>query len=232
VVIRYNYFESSARTIDLVEAQDAIPGWMYSNYTDQEIIDYYRTSHIYGNIINNAGAAGRPFHFGADTLDGDAEWGNGPRPNESAMRTLTYFYHNTYTAHHTGWRGDLFDTENNNSSGPTPYPGTVEAWNNVIEYSGNSRIGIMNRSGTTRFKGANVLKTDTLTIFAESDAYANYENPGDDPDVHIFYDGPVVSDRVGNAVQLPDYLHDVEFQPNGKLGGMLPRTLNDLGATE
>lgn len=232
VIIRYNYMEAAPRLLDVVEAQDAIPGWMYQNYNAQQIVDYYRTTHVYGNVFNNNAAAGRPFHFGADSIDGSTWGGSGGPPNESAMRELTYFYHNTYTARHTGWRGNLFDTESNNTNGPTAIPGTVEAWNNVIEYSGNSRIGVMNRSGTTIFRGANVLKTDTLTIFAESDAYANYENPGDDPDVNVIYDGEIVTNKVGAAVPLPDYLHPVLYQPNGKLGGVLPRSLNDLGATE
>lgn len=236
VVIRYNYFESAARTLDIVEAQDAIPEWMYRNYTAQDILDYYRSSHVYGNVINNEGAASRPLHFGADTLDHDATWGTGSRPNESAMRgdgSPTYFYFNTFRMNHDGYRGDLFDAENNNSNGPTPHPGTVEAWNNIFRFEGNSRIGVMNRSGTTLFRGANLLDTASLTIFAESDAYANYENSGDDPDVDVRYEGTIVTDPIGAAQALPGYMHPVEFQPNGQIGGTIERvSTNDIGAVE
>ena len=97
-IIRYNHLTGSPRIIDIVEAQDAIPGWIYANYTPQEILNYYRSSHVYGNVIDNDDAAGRPLHFGADTFDDDATWGAGPAPNESGMRgdgSPTYFYHNT-----------------------------------------------------------------------------------------------------------------------------------------
>ena len=80
---------------------------------------------------------------------------------------------------------DLFDLENNNTPGPTPIPGTVDAWNNIFEFAGSSRIGALNRSGTVNFNGVNLLYTDTLTIFAESDAFANFENAGNDPDTQL-----------------------------------------------
>ena len=134
---------------------------------------------------------------------------------------------------HDGWRGVLFDAENNNSSGATPFPGTVEAWNNIFRFTGNSRIGVMNRSGTTLFRGANLFDTASLTIFAESDAYANTENDGDDPNVNVVYDGVIATDPVGAAQSLPNYLHPVGFQPNGTIGGTIARpSTSDIGATE
>ena len=91
----------------------------------------------------------------------------------------------------------------------------------------------MNRSGTTLFRCANLIDTDDLVILAESDEYANFENPGDDPAVNIVYEGVLVDDPVGEARTLPSYLFPVLFQPNGQDGGTLDRpTTNDIGATE
>ena len=160
-VVRYNWFNSAHRTLDLVEAQDAFPNWMYENYSNQEILEYYRTSYVYGNVfVNDHSAtsgqpAGRPLHFGADSLDEPPVFGgSGPAGGQPAMRgyqSPTYFYHNTFYMRASTsdmWRGSLFDLENNNSPGATSTPGQVDAWNNIIEFLGDTRIGAANRSGT------------------------------------------------------------------------------------
>ena len=91
----------------------------------------------------------------------------------------------------------------------------------------------MNRSGTTLFRGANLLDTSTLVILAESDEYSNFENSGDDPNVDIIYEGVLVDDPVGEARTLPSYLFPVRYQPNGVDGGTIDRlTTNDIGAIE
>ncbi len=271
-IIRYNWFNSSARTIDLVEAQDAIPAWMYDHYTNQEILDYYRTSYIYGNVFVNdfnatsGSASVRPLHFGADSLDASALFGSyggaGLSAGEPAMRgyqSPTYFYHNTFYMRANSsdlWRGNLFDLENNNSL-VTPTPGEVDAWNNIIEFAGNTRIGTLNRSGTLRWNGINLVHTATLTIFAESDAYASNENPGDDSDINIINNGNIIngsanfvdatnivlsakdfslnpgSPAIGQAVALPAELvaFPVLLQPSGLNGGAIIRSSTvDLGA--
>lgn len=269
VVVRYNYFNSAHRTLDIVEAQDAIPDWMYSHYSQQEILDYYRTSYVYGNIFVNDHQASsgqpstRPLHFGADSFDEPFFTTHGAANGQPGMRGYeapTYFFHNTfYMRADTAdmWRGSLFDTENNNSNGPTPTPGEVRALNNIIEFAGSTRIGVMNRSGTTNFEGANLIDSSSLTIFAESDQYASNENFGDDPDVHISYNGSVLQQSAsfvdatnpslaaknfmlstnsparGQAVPLPAALaaFSVALQPAGVYGGAVLRSsAEDLGA--
>ena len=265
VIVRYNYFESAHRTLDLVEAQDAIPNWMYENYTQQQVLENYRTSYIYGNIFVNdfsgSGTPGvRPLHFGADSLDGDALFsGSGDSNGEPGMRgyqSPTYFYNNTfymrasYPPTYPGgtYRGVLFDLENNNST-VTPTPGTVDAWNNIFEFAGNTRIGALNRSGTVNFLGKNLLYTGTLTIFAESDRRANLMDPTPDPNTTVNYPGEIITDSagftspgyelnagspaIGESQTLPSYLPPVNLQPNGKLGGATLRpSSQDLGAME
>lgn len=271
VVVRYNWFNSSHRTLDIVEAQDAIPDWMYRNYSADEIKRLYRSSYVYGNVFVNDFAAtsgqtaSKPLHFGADTLDSDAAWGNrsGAAPaTESGMRGFespTYFFHNTFYMRADSsdlWRGVIFDAENNNSD-KTPTPGTVVAWNNIFEFAGDTRIGVMNRSGTTIWRGANLLYTKSLDTFAESDDYANYERRGDDKNVDVIYESQIISESarfvdagnpslelkdfrltkaspaIGKAPPLPAELASfpVRQQPNGTRGGTVPRqSTTDLGA--
>lgn len=273
-VVRYNWFNSSHRTLDIVEAQDAIPDWMYRNYSADEILRYYRSSYVYGNVfVNdfaaNAGqVAGRPLHFGADSLSASASWGskNGAAPpNASGMRgyqSPTYFFHNTFYMRATSrnlWRGSLFDVDNNNSSPSTPFLSRVEAWNNIIEFRGDTRIGAMNRSGILIWRGANLLFTNTLSVFAESDDLANIESTADDPYVRIrpnslmitepprFVDAHNRSLSAKNfrltrasparlaAAPLPQSLEQfpVQLEPSGPGGGATIRnTTNDLGAFE
>ncbi len=269
VVVRYNYFNSAHRTLDIVEAQDAIPDWMYSHYSQQEILNYYRTSYVYGNIFVNDHQASsgqpstRPLHFGADSFDAPFFSTPGAANGQPGLRGYeapTYFFHNTFYMRADTvdmWRGSLFDTENNNSNGPTPTPGEVQAWNNIIEFAGGTRIGVMNRSGTTNFEGANLVYSSSLTIFAESDQYASNENFGDDPDVQINQNGSSLqqsanfvdatnpslaaknfklqtnSPAIGQAAPLPAALASfpVVLQPAGEYGGAVLRsTAQDLGA--
>ena len=275
-VVRYNWFQSSHRTLDIVEAQDAIPDWMYANYTSEQVRDYYRATYVYGNVFvvdfeaASGQPAGRPLHFGADTLDADALFASsGPANGQPGMRGYeapTYFFHNTFYMRANFpsaglsalWRGVLFDAENNNSA-VTPTPGEVDAWNNIFEFAGNTRIGLMNRSGTTRFRGANLVFAGSLTTLAESDAFANAEDAGNDPSVSIVHEGtwitetaalidphnPVLdlkdlgltpgSPAVGAAAALPAGLagHPVTLQPAGTGGGATARTsTSDLGALQ
>ena len=200
-VVRYNWFNSAHRTLDIVEAQDAIPNWMYDNYTSEQILRYYRSSYVYGNIFVNdhyiaeSQPATRALHFGADSFDEPATFsGFGSAVGELGMRGYeapTYFFHNTvYNRADSSdmWRGSLFDLENNNAQ-RTGAPGSVDAWNNIFHFEGTTRIGDLNRTGTLNYRGANLVYTDTLSFHGESDSYANNENGGDDPNVNIVNHG-------------------------------------------
>jgi hypothetical protein len=269
-VVRYNWFNSAHRTLDIVEAQDAIPDYMYDHYSQAEILRYYRSSYVYGNVFvndlsaNDGQPAARPLHIGADSFDeppvffGQASAGG--QPGMRGYESPTYFFFNTtYMRADSGqiYRGVLFDLENNNSNGPTSTPGEIDVWNNILHFEGNTRIGALNRSGTARFQGSNLLYTQTLTIFAESDQRANFEDSSDDPNTNIEYNGTMIetnsgfvdannpvlenkdfnlsanSPAINQAVALPSTLGEfpVMLQPAGLNGGAVVRdNLNDLGA--
>ncbi len=278
-VVRYNWFDSAHRTLDIVEAQDAIPQWMYENYTQAEILSYYRSSYVYGNVFvndfdatNNPTSAAWPIHVGADSFDNNPVFGSyaGPAAGEPGMRgyeSSTKFFHNTFfmrandiTSPNGVWRAGLFDLDNNNSLDATPLPGTLDAWNNIFEFAGDTRIGALRRSGTLNLNGANLLYTDTLKIFADSDDYAKNENAGDDPDANINEIGTMItssanfvdalntntalknfslqagSPAIGAATALPAELASfpVELQPVGPGGGgaVTRSSTNNLGAIE
>jgi len=141
MVFRYNWIESSQRTLDLVEAENSYTILM--NEPD------YNDSYVYGNIILNDTQHGSPFstnmiHFGGDT--GVAEiYRNG---------TL-YFYNNTVVINadlDQAWRVRLFDFENNTAS--------VELRNNIIYRNGTSNFFLMEQYGSANFEGANWISGD------------------------------------------------------------------------
>lgn len=100
-VVRYNYFGTGARVLDMVEVEDhaewVLP-WRYAEYKAEgglagpgddarvaEAWQLYQRSYVYGNLFRNRGpdAASSPVHYSYDNLQEDR------RPG-----TL-YFYHNT-----------------------------------------------------------------------------------------------------------------------------------------
>lgn len=169
-VIRYNWIESGARTLDLVEAEDAL-----------RVVDHpsYGTDYVYGNILINTiddndsyVSAQTITHFGADNMAND-DTGDCIRYNSSDRYTCRsgpfqkvsggafhygtlYFYHNTvvikdYRSVDNYWSQDmLFEVS---TSG-----GTVDARNNIFHlYSpyGNPRLTLMRRYGTLNLNGNN-----------------------------------------------------------------------------
>jgi hypothetical protein len=83
-VIRYNFIEGGARSLDLVEAED-YPTAAVSNPA-------YRTTFVYGNIIRALGSTGTPIHYGGDHFYAPpgSTWG------EPIFRKGTlYFFNNT-----------------------------------------------------------------------------------------------------------------------------------------
>jgi hypothetical protein len=83
-VIRYNFVDGGARSLDLVEAED-YPLTATANPA-------YRTTYAYGNVIRNSGTSGIPIHYGGDHYyaPAGATWG------EPIFRKGTlYFFSNT-----------------------------------------------------------------------------------------------------------------------------------------
>jgi len=189
-IVRYNFFRKGGRTLDIVEAQDSTQDLIWTNYTAQEILDYYRTSYVYGNMFLidedvDSSAFTYPCHFGWDSLENYLQ---GPATGEITGRGVgspTYFYNNTMyfkLSTSTTYRGGLFDVDGGSANANTS---SIVAMNNVIEFAGDGRIGQMRFTGDLTWQGANLIYSTPLTILAESDSYANTENAGDDPAVAI-----------------------------------------------
>jgi hypothetical protein len=197
-VIRYNTFKAGGRIIDLVEAQDTLVDFMYLNYTPQQIVDKYRTSYIYGNVIVNDdslgdnGLADWIIHSGWDTLEYNTA-GLGGAIGEPTGRGIgggkTYVFNNTIYRDSTynniptrAWRGGLFDVDGFAAS---QEESTIVAANNVIQLSGGTLAAQMRFTGRLDWESTNLVFLEDITLLAESDEYANTFNSGDDPAVLI-----------------------------------------------
>jgi hypothetical protein len=141
-VVRYNYFENGARSLDMVELEDhidLIAPWKYARYREtlspaqQAIVDVlqpldwqaYKTSYVYGNLFHLHGpdAPNNPIHYGFDNSPYDR------RPGR------LYFYHNTYVAQSDPQDADtvrLFDCCSDNTDS---YYGDTAQWiNGALHY--------------------------------------------------------------------------------------------------
>lgn len=278
-VIRYNWFTSAQRTIDLVEAQDDIPNNMFDNWTTQQITDEYRTSYIYGNAfvidLDDSAILGQLLHVGMDTLEnGDnGQFQNtGSANGQDAQRGInggaTYFYNNTVFINNYypggSYRSELFDLDSNEEATGSYSAGKLVSINNVFEFDGGAttRYAHGERTGDINWDGANIVNYSEIhnNVLYESDAYANAENTGDDPNIDITVNGNILSGTasltdptnatllskdltlangsaaIGQATALPSVLDDypVSLQPaDPNVGGADTRSgVEDLGAYE
>ena len=135
-VIRYNYIESGARTLDLVEPEDS--------YAVMLAEPGFADSWVYGNLILNQYSPDRPyavnmFHYGGDIGD------------ETIYRKGTlHFYHNTVyvrTNKPEVWNLTLFDLSTNDE--------TVVLRNNVLHLDGDSDFFIGRDAGIHVFEANN-----------------------------------------------------------------------------
>lgn len=192
-VIRYNTFRAGARTIDLVEAQDELVPYIWDNYTAQEIIDKYRTSYIYGNLFMNdenidTALSAYPIHAGWDSNEFYTfSSALGEPTGRGVDGGATYFFHNTlhYESNYAEsglYRGGLFDVD---GASATTDESRVVAANNVIVLNGTTRQAQMRHSGRLDWESTNLIDSSGAQVFAESDAYANADNTGDDPAILI-----------------------------------------------
>jgi hypothetical protein len=187
LVYRYNNTICWQRCLDIVEAQDELPSWIYTNFSAQEIIDRYRTSYVYGNTfkINGSldwvGAYG--IHCGMDTGQGEGNGqvfhsSTGPAAGEPMARCaeggVMHFYHNTVHADASvSYRNSFFDFDAA-SNGESLYTGRVVAANNVWQYLFSGGAHYMQHaqySGDVTYVGvnhANIIGTDTDTIYEGS----------------------------------------------------------------
>ncbi len=164
-VIRYNWFDSgSARSLDLVEVEDAAPWYIEAEYRAwasaegveidlqrlqkvQEAERAYRSTLVYGNFFNHIGSetiAGSLVHYG---------WDNDILLSREG--TL-YFYHNTVLIledRKDNWRFRLFDLRQTDD-GSHRSKEIVEVFNNVVYFASEtpgeeaSYLCLSNNSGT------------------------------------------------------------------------------------
>ena len=188
-VIRYNWFDSgSARTLDLVEVEDAAAWYLVSEYLRelgcesaddcpnldperlakvQEAEAAYRKNYVYGNFFRHVGSETRSanlVHYGSDN-----------DPALSHNGTL-YFYGNTVLVlqdRDDAWRFRLFYLGNRDA--PSRSLETVEMFNNIVYFAGERGEAAYfclddNNQGTIRF-GVNWLSDDWRADGAASECY-------------------------------------------------------------
>ena len=114
-VVRYNYLQEGAHSIDLVEAED-FPIAAKANPA-------YRTSYVYGNQIVKDGSTGSAIHYGGDHFGSTptSSWGE-PNFRQGTM----YFYNNTMRITGTGSTAVLFQLSTTLER--------AEVWNNVFVF--------------------------------------------------------------------------------------------------
>ncbi len=155
-VIRYNWIESGARTLDLVEAEDA--SLVVSEPT-------YGDAYVYGNILineidddDNYASAANIVHFGADNMADDTT-GNCTASDPNICRSGTlYFYNNTVIvkdyrniAEGSTWIQDrMFELSVTTA--------TADIRNNIFHLyapNGHPNLTLMKSHGTANLNGTN-----------------------------------------------------------------------------
>ncbi len=117
-VIRYNYVNGGAHSMDLVEAED----FFAFLSTVPEYLNAYRSAYVYGNVIVKDGGTGSAIHYGGDHYGSTPGSGWG----EPLFRQGTlYFYSNTVTI--TGTSGQLFHLSTTLEN--------AQVWNNVLYFA-------------------------------------------------------------------------------------------------
>lgn len=164
LIFRYNWIESTARTMDMVEAEEGAPILIYE--------PDYDATYVYGNIIINEiddndeyVSAGTVIHYGADNFAND-NTGEcvGDVNGDPVCRTGTLFFYNNSviikdyrdTQKSEEWVQDrIFELSINDVS--------ADIRNNIFHvYSpnGHANLTLMNRYGTANLYGTNWIHTD------------------------------------------------------------------------
>lgn len=144
-VIRYNWVESSARAMDLVDPEDS-----YNILVNEP---NFNDTYVYGNVIENDTSMGRPYaanmiHYGGDTGNYD-----------NYRKGTLHFFNNTVVTRSIQsdlWWYSLFDL---GSAGET-----VEMRNNVIITEGTSQFYVMRDKGTVKVLEGNAMPANWREI--------------------------------------------------------------------
>jgi hypothetical protein len=201
LIFRYNTVICAQRCLDLVEAQDALPNYIFSTFSAQEILDRYRTSYVYGNQFwaddQRGFIATYGIHVGMDTgtanptdeqLFSANEGAAEGSPMARGVGSPVYFYNNSYYANNGGeYYQSIFDLDAG-SSGQASFTGEVVAANNVIHFAdtvpaNQVYASHLRSAGQLTYQGVNV-------AFISGSAYTTL-NEGrdlldvDDPEITI-----------------------------------------------
>ncbi|MEN8141705.1 MAG: hypothetical protein ABFR97_10835, partial [Thermodesulfobacteriota bacterium] len=169
-VIRYNWIESGARTIDLVEAEDASIVVAEGEYGN---------AYVYGNIIINEiddtdgyAWAGHIVHFGADNFADDGT-GDCTAPDPDICRNGTLYFHNNTViikdyrtiAQDSPWVQDrLFELSVRDA--------TADIRNNLFHLhapNGHPNLTLMRQHGTANLNGVNWITANWAEHALEDD---------------------------------------------------------------
>lgn len=243
-IFRYNYVESSARAIDWVYAEDQTPG--IATQPD------YGTDYAYGNIIVNScslgNCASHPIHYGGDN-EGEQGTSAAPLVTTTPYRSHLYFYNNTVVSDVTAaqeWRTTVFD--------PSLIGTTIDAWNNVFYFHGDSNFAWVQTSGQLNLRGNNLVFGAAPTDATDQALAQNFKVSvlgslvNGDPafaaaatfDFHIGSSSAAIDMGTGIPAGISpgsSYIEvPVSMQLLGKSNGLAPRTQKgvaiDLGAFE
>tara|TARA_R110000851_G_scaffold327301_1_gene496646 strand:+ start:185 stop:1903 length:1719 start_codon:yes stop_codon:yes gene_type:complete len=201
LIFRYNTVICQQRALDLVEAQDSLPAWIYDNFTAQEVLDRYRTSYVYGNqfYVDSARGYGAAYgiHVGMDTgtnhPSDDQTFGTntGSAQGEVMARgyqSPVYFYNNSFYANNpNSFYQSLFDTDAG-SSGVTRHIGQVVSANNVVHFDdtdGTSQgyVSHLRHTGQLSYQGVNHIRTNGNSYATLNEGRDSLD--ADDPDITI-----------------------------------------------
>jgi hypothetical protein len=172
-IFRFNYVEASARAIDWVYAEDQ-GGETGSTAAGIATQQDYGTDYAYGNIIVNdcslGNCAANPIHYGGDNC--------GEQDNTATLfvqspyvpyRSRLYFFNNTVinrVSQSQMYRTSVFQ--------PSLRDTTIEAWNNVFVFSGDSQFSWVNSAGKINLRGSNLVYGATVNDANELALPVNY----------------------------------------------------------
>jgi hypothetical protein len=177
LIFRYNTVACFSRCLDLVELQDELPDYVYTNFSAQEILDRYRTSYVYGNQFwldsSRTGISGSAYgiHVGMDTGTAAADdqlYSNSTPVAEGEVMARgvgspVYFYNNSlYFNNPTEYYQSIFDLDSG-SAGDSRHFGSVVAANNIIHFD--------DTSAPSQAFGSHGRSTGNITYVAANTAY-------------------------------------------------------------
>ncbi len=158
-IIRYNWIETSARTIDLVESEDG-----YDIVSTEP--DYHNTF-VYGNVMINdittSPFASSMIHFGHDN-----------QPEQAKRGTMHFFNNTVYIKGDQSdyWYVNLFDVYDDNDAATDE--ASIDMYNNIIHKDGTTELRLMRDGGNLTFYENNWLQDDYVELGYGAEAIVTY----------------------------------------------------------